>query len=216
MRLIVAVLVPPLATCLVVTSCPFALHHCLCLQFRKPKALKFGVKINKVSDLKCYHLATILARQHGSLTEQSLMLCGGEMFELKRHALANIKLTDNSQSLEIRVSLAKELQWAEKRWRDRLLSILTKGRVKMSDYKATGNWHLFSTNPASEFRMANKDTELFIVCRLMSTVFKQGCKSYPAVAGMTDLSVIGQHSSTVSLRRPGESNLLNTGQNIKF
>ena len=61
------------------------------------------------------------------------------MFELKRHALANIKLTDNSQSLEIRVSLAKELQWAEKRWRDRLLSILTKGRVKMSDYKATGN-----------------------------------------------------------------------------
>ena len=55
------------------------------------------------------------------------MLCGGEMYELKRHSLSNIKLADNSQSLEIRVALAKELQWAEKRWRDRLLKLLEQG-----------------------------------------------------------------------------------------
>jgi len=94
---------------------------------RKPKNLVFNSKVTKINDIKTYHLATVLGRQHDGLTEQSLMVMGGELFEISRRGLQNMKLTDSHDSLNMRLQLTKELQSAEKRWRDRLLKILEKG-----------------------------------------------------------------------------------------
>ncbi|CAK9062428.1 unnamed protein product [Durusdinium trenchii] len=114
----------------------------------KPKALILGSKVQKVADLKVYHVASVLGRQHASLTEQSLMLLGGEWFHMKKHALSSLKLSEQDpETLKVRVTLASDLAIAEKRWRDRLLAILEK------------------------------------------------------VAGMNDMSVIGQHNSITSIRR---------------
>ena len=97
------------------------------LFLRKPKTLVFTAKTQKIQDLKIYHLAALLGRQSGPLAEQSLMLCGGELYEIKRRALANFRMGDNTDSLELRLTLTKEVQAAEKSWRDRLLQILDKG-----------------------------------------------------------------------------------------
>lgn len=55
------------------------------------------------------------------------MQIGGESYEVQRRALSQMKLTDSSNSLEVRVKLTKQLAASEKKWRDRLLTLLTKG-----------------------------------------------------------------------------------------
>ncbi len=72
-------------------------------------------------------ICTVLGRQHGCLTETALMQIGGESYEVQRRALSQMKLTDSSNSLEVRVKLTKQLAASEKKWRDRLLTLLTKG-----------------------------------------------------------------------------------------
>lgn len=87
----------------------------------------FNSKVQKVSDITCYSLAAVLGRQTPNLTEQSLMVMGGELYEIKRRSLQHMKLSDSSDALSLRLKLTKELQHAEKRWRDRLLKVLHKG-----------------------------------------------------------------------------------------
>lgn len=80
-----------------------------------------------MSDLKPFLLSTALARVHGAVTEAQLMRCGGEVYELRRRALQEFKVSDTSRSLNIRLALAEKLQMAEKIWRERLIKILTQG-----------------------------------------------------------------------------------------
>lgn len=94
---------------------------------RKAKALQLSGKVQKISDLGVYALCSVLGRQHGSLTEQSLMVIGGEAYEIQRRQLTQLKLSSDPDSLQVKVQLTKTLGLAEKRWRDRLLSILDKG-----------------------------------------------------------------------------------------
>lgn len=94
---------------------------------RKPKALSFGAKVGKIADLKVYLLASTLGKVHPCLTEQALMLCGGELFEMRRHALCSLKASEDSGHLRVRVQLAEKKQAAERKWRERLLQLLDKG-----------------------------------------------------------------------------------------
>ena len=81
-----------------------------------------------MEDLKPMLLAA-LAQIHPSITQQQLMRCGGESFELRRRALQEFKVSDSSHSLNIRLSLAQRLQSAEKAWKSRMLQVLSKGQV---------------------------------------------------------------------------------------
>lgn len=56
-----------------------------------------------------------------------MMRVGGELTELRRKHLQDFRPSDNSQSLELRLSLAQNLANAEKAWRSRLIDILGKG-----------------------------------------------------------------------------------------
>lgn len=113
---------------LVISSVCFKLLSVLSY-LRKPKTLVLSGKVQEIADLRVYYLCTILGRQHGSLTENSLMKCGGEIYELQRRSLASMKLSDSSNSLQVRVKLTKQLTTSEKRWRDRLLQLLEKGHL---------------------------------------------------------------------------------------
>lgn len=86
-----------------------------------------SARVQKIADLRPYMLATVLARQHEALSEQTLMVLGGELFEIRRHSLASFKAMDTAESLSVRVDLSKELQRAEKRWRERLIQLLELG-----------------------------------------------------------------------------------------
>lgn len=55
------------------------------------------------------------------------MTIGGEFYALRRHALASFRAGDSHESLSVRVSLAKDVQAAEKKWRDRMLKLLETG-----------------------------------------------------------------------------------------
>ena len=57
------------------------------------------------------------------------MVMGGELYEIKRRGIQGMKLNDSEDALSMRLKLTKELQHAEKRWRDRLLKVLDKGWV---------------------------------------------------------------------------------------
>ena len=96
---------------------------------RKVKALKLSSKHVKIQDLRATFIATVLAFQHGQLSPQSIMTMGGECFELRKQALQSLRLTESAKSLELRVGLTKEVQHFEKKWRDRLLKLLTEGLV---------------------------------------------------------------------------------------
>lgn len=63
----------------------------------------------------------------GQLTEQSLMRMGGEEFELSRKKFASMRLTDSSDSLEIKYRMTREMESTDKRFRDRLLALLKEG-----------------------------------------------------------------------------------------
>ena len=52
-----------------------------CHMLRKEKALRFGPRISKLSDLSSWLLATCLARLLPFLTENSVMKMGGELLE---------------------------------------------------------------------------------------------------------------------------------------
>lgn len=106
------------------------------IQLRKAKALQLNNKITKIGDLKVYQLATSVARCYDCVTEQVLMTIGGELFELKRHALSQIKIED-SKALQLKVALAERLQAAERQWRERLIGILEKGRGGLPEEKNT-------------------------------------------------------------------------------
>lgn len=95
---------------------------------RKAKQLQFTSKIQKISDLKPFHLAAVLARQHDILTEQAIMLMGGELWVLRTRAVNTLKMSDNEKALEVRLKLCKEAQDAERRWRERMLQILDKSQ----------------------------------------------------------------------------------------
>lgn len=96
-------------------------------QLRKPKNLSLGGKITKVADLRVYQLSTALARVHPCMTEMKLMAMGGELYEMKKHSLSQVKVEENESSLKIKVRLASLLQVAERAWRERLIGLLTKG-----------------------------------------------------------------------------------------
>ena len=136
-------------------------------------------------------MASVLGRQHASLTEQSLMLLGGEWFHMKKHALSSLKLSEQDpETLKVRVTLASDLAIAEKRWRDRLLAILEKGKVPKLGLN-DGKMLLLSFHRISMNFLQN-------VLRTAWQLFQ------PAVAGMNDMSVIGQHNSITSIRRLGK------------
>ena len=83
----------------------------------------------KFGDLKPVLLAVCLARLHPALTEIALMRIGGELWELRRKKLQDFRISDTSQSLELRLNLATELAHAEKAWRSSLMQVLNKGQV---------------------------------------------------------------------------------------
>lgn len=97
------------------------------VQPRKEKNLVFGKGLSKVGDLKPYVLATCLARNHKLVTEQTLMNCGGELYEMRRKHLAEFKVSDTSQPLALRLQLAQQLSHAEQSWKSRMMDILKKG-----------------------------------------------------------------------------------------
>eukprot|EP00435_Cladocopium_sp_Y103_P059594 s902_g21.t1 len=114
------------------------LTHTIAASFGlKPNACQIHSKIFKIGDLKPYLLALILSRQHTNLNEQSLMVMGGELYEIRKRGLQNMRLSDTSDSLQMKLAMTKELQSAEKRWRDRLLQILSKV-AGMDDYSVIG------------------------------------------------------------------------------
>ena len=87
-------------------------------------------------------------------------------------------------------TLASDLAIAEKRWRDRLLAILEKGMVPKLGLN-DGKMLLLSFHRISMNFLQN-------VLRTAWQLFQ------PAVAGMNDMSVIGQHNSITSIRRLGK------------
>lgn len=98
------------------------------LNLRKPKNLALGGKITRVSDLRVYQLSTALARAHPCVTEMKLMSIGGELYEMKKHALSQVKMgAEDASSLKVKVQLASMLQLSEHAWRERLIGLLTKG-----------------------------------------------------------------------------------------
>lgn len=107
----------------------FKVYPSVLTNSRKVKALKLSSKHVKVADLRATFIASVLAFQHGQLSPQSLMTMGGECFELRKQALQALRLTESAKSLELRVGLTKEVQRYEKKWRDRLLELLTQGLV---------------------------------------------------------------------------------------
>ncbi len=96
---------------------------------RKAKNLQIVKNICKMGDLKPYVMATALARMHPTLTEQSLMNMGGELYELRRRHLADFKVTDSSQSLSLRLQLSQSLANAESSWKGNMMEILKQGGV---------------------------------------------------------------------------------------
>lgn len=110
---------------------------------RKAKALKFTNKVNKVSDLKPYYLCCLLGRQHAALSEQTLMLLGGELFQIRKQAVQQLRLGDNDASLQMRLRLTKEQQVAEHKWRSRLLQILELGRATGGLKSCVNHFKLF-------------------------------------------------------------------------
>lgn len=110
----------------IIAHCPISVSL-VPIEPRKPKNLLLNKSITKVSDLRPMLLAATLARLHPSITEMSLMKCGGELAELKRKHLQDFRPSDTSQSLELRLNLANGLANAEKAWRGRMVQILSKG-----------------------------------------------------------------------------------------
>ncbi len=92
-----------------------------------------------MGDLKPPLLASSLAKIHECLTPQSIMHLGGELFETKKKALADFKHQDTSQSLEVRLSLAQQLQSAERSWKDRLFKIVDLGLPCLLKYGASSH-----------------------------------------------------------------------------
>ncbi|CAL1135032.1 unnamed protein product [Cladocopium goreaui] len=129
---------------------------------RKAKSLKLTSKHVKISDLRCAHVATILAFQHGSLSPQSLMTVGGECYELRKHSLNNLKLTESTRALELRVDLTKEVHHYEKKWRDRLLNLLEAGLIYFKTIKTV----------ATELkeRLENPDTGAQFLVKLKQSI----------------------------------------------
>ena len=82
-----------------------------------------------MSDLKVEQLAIILGQCHQTLTSQTLFSLGGELLEVHRKALASMKRQEDGteRSLTLRIEVSKRMSWSEKRWRDRLISILSAG-----------------------------------------------------------------------------------------
>ena len=99
------------------------------LPLRKAKGLQLGKACSRVSDLKVEQLAIILGQTHGSLTSQTLFSMGGELLEVHRKALGSMKRQEDGteRSLELRIQVSKRMGWSEKRWRDRLVQVLTQG-----------------------------------------------------------------------------------------
>lgn len=108
--------------------CLFMLCSSSNSQVRKPKSLPFNNKVSKISDLKCYQLATLIARQTSQMSEQNVMRLGGELYELQRRGLKDMRLSDQSDALSLRLQVTRDMQNAEFRWRKRLLKLLGKGR----------------------------------------------------------------------------------------
>lgn len=123
--------------------CSFSLH----VPVRKPKALAIGKGVTKISDLKPMLLATSLARIHPAVTELQLMQAGGECYEMRRKALQDFKMSDTSESLNIRLALAQQLQKSEKVWKKRLLLIAKEGEVVVKTWVFHGCFKVFLCCP---------------------------------------------------------------------
>ena len=85
------------------------------------------------------------------------MVMGGELYEIKRRGIQGMKLNDSEDALSMRLKLTKELQHAEKRWRDRLLKVLDKGWVwdENENYKYTYCLVQIVCSEVSEFKKTN-------------------------------------------------------------
>lgn len=98
---------------------------------RKPKALQMGRTCGRVSDLKVEQLAVILGQTHAVLTSQTLFSIGGELLEIHRKSLSAMKRQEDGteKSFQMRIAVAKRMSWSEKRWHDRLVTVLNQGQV---------------------------------------------------------------------------------------
>ena len=90
--------------------------------------MQLGKACSRISDLKVEQLAIIL-QVHDTLTSQTLFSMGGELLEVHRRALSLQKRQEDGshRGLEIRVEVSKRMGWSEKRWGERLVSILKQG-----------------------------------------------------------------------------------------
>ena len=178
---------------------------------RKPKSLTLPKSIAKVEDLKPMLLATSLAQIHPSITQQTLMRCGGESFELRRRALQEFKVSDSSHSLNIRLSLAQRLQSSEKAWKSRMLQILSQGQVAISYVWGVSYTVSPDLSPLLALFTINLSFKWFeYIMKLLHRKYHclRNCPGVNrndfqtlAVADMDAYSVISQHSTIVSLRR---------------
>lgn len=92
--------------------------------------MQLGKGAMRIGDLKVFQLAIVLGQTHPVLTSQTLFALGGELLELHRGALASMKRQEDGSetSLTMRIKVSKRMGWSEKRWRDRLLDILSQGQ----------------------------------------------------------------------------------------
>ncbi|CAK9061272.1 unnamed protein product [Durusdinium trenchii] len=91
----------------------------------KPKGLQITKNMTRLADLKVAQIASVLSQVHSCLTSQCLFTCGGELVEIHRKNLTSLKAHDDGSEagLRARITASQKLQWAEKRWRDRLVSL---------------------------------------------------------------------------------------------
>ena len=60
----------------------FKKHPVSHLKLRKPQRLRLDKRVQNLSDLSAFHLATSIAHIIPGLTEQSLMRIGGELYQV--------------------------------------------------------------------------------------------------------------------------------------
>lgn len=103
---------------------------------RKPKGLQITKNMTRLADLKVAQIASVLSQVHSCLTSQCLFTCGGELVEIHRKNLTSLKAHDDGSEagLRARITASQKLQWAEKRWRDRLVSLFKEGRADIRVY----------------------------------------------------------------------------------
>ena len=109
--------------------------------------------------------------------------------QVRKKGLGHLRALENQDVLQMRLDLAQQLSVAEKKWKDRMISVLETGWGKYVGLR------LNCRDVFSKFRMKLVWQSFFSAVSLTWTILS-------SVGEMTHLTIISQHSGVASLRRP--------------